>query len=76
MLNTIPAFCRDGLVLLNSMYYSCRGLGYSSHNPQSGSQPTITPVPEDLKSFSDIFGKNCTHAVQKNTYRQDKNKIK
>lgn len=36
--------------------YSFRGSGFDSQNPQGGSQPSVTPVLEDLMLYSGFCG--------------------
>jgi hypothetical protein len=55
--------CRDRSAVKNTGCY-CRGPGFDSQHPHSGSQVSITPVPEDpMPSFG--FCRHCTYVIKR-----------
>lgn len=51
---------------VKSIHWSCRGLRFNSRHPYSGSQPSLTPVP-DLTPSSDFYS-HQVHVWHTNTY--------
>ena len=60
---------RDGSVVKRTGC-ACRGPRFSPQHPHVGSQPSITPVPGDLVTFSGLEG----HHTQRSTYTYNADK--